>query len=90
MYDSIIIKLKQYIDLNETNKFKEYIGLNFEEIKDAVDLSYVFQKVYLHACLKKRKEIAEWLVNECFSHLNFFEQSSIRQVFAYGRYLLSK
>ena len=90
MYDQIIIKLKQYIDLNETNKFKEYLTLNFEELKNTVDLGYVFQKVYLHACLRKRKDMAEWLQTECFSRLQFFEQSSIRQVFAYGNHLLKK
>ncbi len=51
---------------------------------------YIFQKVYLHACLKGKKEIANWMETEVFSQLPVIQQVAIRQVFAYGHILLKK
>ncbi len=55
-----------------------------------MDPSYIFQKVYIHACLKQRHDIAKYLQEECFHLLPQIEQIAIRQVFSYGRYLLKK
>lgn len=55
-----------------------------------IGLDYIFQKVYLHACLKGRADIAEWLTNDFFPRMNPIEQIAIRQVFSYGKHLLSK
>lgn len=85
----IILKLKIYINNNDFENFSNFLIYNFDFLKENVDLSYIFQKVYLHACLKKNRHIAEWLRKECFAYLNPFEQMSIRQVFAYGNHLLS-
>lgn len=53
-----------------------------------VDWPYLFQKVYLHACLKGQRGIAEWLQNTVFPTLDPIQQIALRQCFAYGRYLL--
>lgn len=55
-----------------------------------VDIPWLFQKLYLHACLKGRVEIAEWLQNSVFPTLDPIAQIALRQGFAYGRYLLNK
>jgi hypothetical protein len=61
----------------------------FQEIEDAnVDWPTLFQKVYLHACLKGQKEIAQWLEKTVFPTLDPIQQIALRQGFAYGRYLL--
>ena len=54
-----------------------------------VTWDYVFQKVYLHAALKKQKAICEWL-NTVFTEFDPIQQIALRQMFAYGRYLLNK
>ena len=54
----------------------------------SVDMAWLFQKVYLHACLKGRREIAEWLEDTVFPTLDPIGQIAIRQGFAYGRHLL--
>ncbi len=54
-----------------------------------VDWPWIFQKVYLHACLKGRKEIAEWLEKSVFPTIDPIAQIGIRQGFAYGRHLLA-
>lgn len=51
---------------------------------------YIFQKVYLHACLKGKREIVTWMETEVFSQLPAIQQVAIRQVFAYGHVLLKK
>lgn len=53
-----------------------------------VDIPWLFQKVYLHACLKGRREIAEWLEKSVFPTLDPISQIAIRQSFSYGRHLL--
>lgn len=50
--------------------------------------AWLFQKVYLHACLKGRREIAEWLQDVVFPTLDPIRQIALRQGFAYGRHLL--
>jgi hypothetical protein len=62
----------------------------YEQHKDETFAwEYIFQKIYLHACLKKKKEIVEWL-QTLFSSFDPIQQIGIRQMFSYGRYLMSK
>ncbi len=61
----------------------------FQEIAEAdVDWPTLFQKVYLHACLKGEQAIAEWLEKTVFPTLDPIQQIALRQGFAYGRHLL--
>lgn len=50
---------------------------------------YVLLKTYLHACLKKKKDIAEWIVSR-INVLDPIQQIAIRQMIPYGRILLRK
>ena len=50
---------------------------------------YIFQKVYLHAALKKQRAICEWL-DSIFQEFNPMIQIAMRQMFSYARYLLQK
>lgn len=50
---------------------------------------YVYQKLYLHACLKKKVRIVEWM-KPLFEHFDPIQQIGIRQMFSYGKYLLAK
>lgn len=50
---------------------------------------YVYQKLYLHACLKKKVRIVEWL-RDIFSEFGPIQQIALRQMFPYGKYLLAK
>ncbi len=88
--DSILAEAKEFINAGKTEEFQEYVkNLLDSEFETQPDWPNLFQKVYLHACLKKQKEIAEWIVG-LFSMFDPITQIAYRQVFFYGRYLLAK
>lgn len=82
--------LKELININDIDAFKSYVNTIIIPMEKSIDIAYIFQKVYIHACLKGRKEIETYLREQCFHLLPQIEQISIRQVFAYGRYLLKR
>jgi len=79
--------LKKLIDDKENQRFINIVN-EIDNIE--IDGAYYFQKIYLHACLKKNIEIATFLKNNIFPKLGEIEKISIRQCFAYGNYLLNK
>ena len=62
--------------------YMEYSNENFP-------WEYVYQKLYLHACLKKKPRIVAWL-DGLFSSFDPIQQIALRQMFSYGRYLMAK
>ena len=81
-----IDRCKQYINEDDTEKFKEY-GTSI--LGSDYDWPYFFHKVYLHACLKKREAIADWLFT-LYAKMDPIQQIALRQIFPYGRHLLRK
>ena len=59
------------------------------EYERQVAWDYVFQKIYLHAALKKQKGICTWL-DGVFLQFNEMTQIALRQMFPYARHLLNK
>jgi hypothetical protein len=68
-------------------RFQDYVG-NVWGVQEPIDWVYLFQKVYLHACLRRRTDVASWFQEVCFQQLDAIQQIAVRQVFAYGRHLL--
>lgn len=56
---------------------------------DDIDWTTLFKDCYLHACLKKKPQIAAWF-EEVFKEFDPIAQIALRQTFSYGRYLLRK
>jgi len=85
--NTIIKNFKLFIDANDLHAAKTY----FDSIVTEEDIAweYVFQKVYLHACLKKRKHFVDWLM-PLFEMLDPLQQIGLRQMFPYGCFLLTK
>lgn len=48
----------------------------------------LYVKLYTHACLRGRTEIAGWL-RSLYTGFNPMQQIALRQAFAYGDYLLA-
>jgi hypothetical protein len=74
---------KRLIERGDLTAFQEYLA-------DMEMVDWAFQKLYLHACLKGRKEIAEWLEKVVFPTMDPIQQMALRQGFAYGKHLLRK
>ncbi len=86
-----LIDLKRMVELENIVGLQEYFAMVLKgELESAAEWDYLFQKVYLHSCLKKKVEIAEWLEKEVFPQLPPIQAMAIRQVFPYGKYLLKR
>ena len=78
---------KQAIESNDFEALQAY----FDDVRELdLDWPSVFQKVYLHACLKGSKEIASWMQDTVFPTMDPIQQIGLRQVFSYGRHLLKR
>ena len=87
----LLTSAKEIIEKQSLLVFQEYAqDMISQEFPCHVDWVTLFQKVYLHACLKKKRDIAEWLQTTLFPRLDPIQQIGLRQVFPYGRYLLAK
>ena len=89
---NILETCKSYIESDLLDEFKEYIQnlytLTLEDYR--LSWEYIYQQVYLHACLKKKQVIAEWIQSQFTIIFNDVQQIALRQMFAYGNYLLKK
>lgn len=87
--DHIVRTIKPFIEKGDLGALQEI----WAEYKDntefprSVAWDYVFQKVYLHAALKKQRHLCTWL-DEVFREFDPIVQIAMRQMFAYSRYLL--
>lgn len=90
METALLHECKEYINANKFEEFKEfYKELAESEFETQPDWANLYQKVYLHACLKKRHQIAEWL-ESLFTQFPPITQIAYRQVFFYGHVLLRR
>jgi hypothetical protein len=65
-----------YDDLYEQHANKEYT-YNFE---------YLWQSAYIHACLKKRSEIKDWLMT-LYEQMNDIQKAALKPNLIYGKYV---
>jgi hypothetical protein len=86
--DEIISFFKKYINDGSLEACKNYLQ-DLRDTYEDVPWDYIFQKVYIHACLKKQKQIVDWLML-IFTELPPIQQIAIRQIFSYGRALLAR
>jgi hypothetical protein len=88
MEKQIVSEFKHIINTGDLYEFQE-LAQSYLESEDAIAWDYVFQKVYLHAALKKREDITKFM-DTLFPRLGPIEQIHIRQMFSYARHLLKK
>jgi len=69
----------------------DFIDLTSELYNESsFDIAYVFQKVYLYACINKKIRFVEWLEKVGYTYLTPIQSISIRHLFKYGNFLLKK
>lgn len=85
LYKHVIDEIKDAIDKDDLNKVQEmYDSIDFNDSQ--IPWDYVFQKVYLYACLKKKQNFISWFEN-IFNQFNPIQQSGIRHTLNYGRFI---
>ena len=89
MVEVIIENFKHYIDAGSLESCQAYLQELTDEYESGIPWEYIFQKVYIHACLKKQQPIVDWLML-VFTELPPIQQIAVRQVFSYGRTLLAR
>jgi hypothetical protein len=91
MNQEILRTCKSFIDANDVPGLHAYYReMMATEFPQEPDWPWLFQKLYLHACLRGRQEISQWLHGALFPMLDPIQQIALRQTFPYGRYLLSR
>lgn len=78
--------MKDLVALDNLEGLKDYVYEN-----QSLDLPWdvIYKDVYLHACLKKKPLIVNWLL-EVYESLDPITKIALKQLFPYGRYLLNK
>ena len=88
---TILAEVKQHMLHGDLSQIQLYWkNLEDYEYEQHPDWVYLFQKIYLHACVNKYREIAFWLQTTIFNQMDPIQQIALRQVFSYGKYLLSR
>lgn len=89
--EQLIAEIKPFINKGNLEGLKEQWNeyRTETEFDREVAWDFVFQKVYLHAALKKQRLICEWL-DTVFKEFDPIQQIALRQMFAYARHLLNK
>lgn len=89
--DHIVRTIKPFVEKGDLDSLQN-IWIEYRdhtEFPREVGWDYVFQKVYLHAALKKQAHMCTWM-EEMFQEFDPIVQIGMRQTFAYGRVLLRK
>ena len=90
MNKALIADCYRFIDCDDLDGLKEfYYELLDSEFDYNPNWQHIYQKIYLHACTKKKHKIVGWLL-EIYNTLDPITMIALRQLFPYGRYLLAK
>jgi hypothetical protein len=91
MDDHIIRTCKGFINEGNTYAIQDYYReLLMSEFDRTPDWPFIFHRVYLHACLRGRSDISLWMTTILYPTMDPIQQIALRQIFPYGRVLLSK
>lgn len=90
MDQTLINECKTYIEDGDLSGLQTYYNeLLCSNFEISPNWQYIYHRIYLHACLKKKQVIADWLTS-IFSTFDPITQIALRQIFPYGRYLLAR
>ena len=89
--EQLISEIKPFINKGNLEGLKElWSEYRVEtEFDREVAWDFIYQKIYLHAALKKQPAICQWL-DTIFTEFNPIQQIALRQLFPYARHLLNK
>ena len=74
-------------NLDTLQTFYDYLQKTHED--EDVDWPYILQKTYLHACLKKRRDMVDWLAS-LFEQMDPINRIAYRHTLSSGKVLINK
>ena len=77
---------KQFADIEGLQEY----WLSIQEKSNSIDWAYIFQKLYIHACLHGHREVAVWLRETFEKSADPLTQIAYRQTYVYANILLEK
>ena len=87
--EEIIKNCKQYIKDNNLEDLKLYYN-NLQELNiNTGTYQYIYQKIFLYACIIGAEDILMWIV-KLYEEFDQISKIALRQLFIYGKYLLKK
>jgi len=90
MNEALVTECKTFIEQGDLAGLQNYYSeLQNTEFYLIPNWQFIYHRIYLHACLKKQKVIADWLTG-LFVTFDPVTQIALRQLFPYGRYLLAR
>jgi hypothetical protein len=93
MEHAIIAECKEIIThktLSVLQAWYDNLMTEYDWAETRVDWPYIFQKIYIHACLKKKRDMADWLEALFKEKVDPINQIAYKHSFTYGRHLLRK
>ena len=84
----ILEDAKQIIDRGDLEALQIFYTEMLETYEN-IDFPYLFRHIYVHACLKKKRDIVKWL-KEMYETMDPIMKIALRQIFAYGEHLLRR
>lgn len=87
MNEEVVRTCKRYIEENNVCGLQVYYH---DLLESDLDWPYIYQKVYLHACLRGSDYLADWLEKDLYSLMDPIQKVALRQIFPYGRHLLKR
>lgn len=90
MNEAFIRTCKTYVNEGNLLGLQDcYNEMQNNDLGYNLNWEYIYHRVYLHACLKRKRDIVDWLT-EMFGTLDPVSQIGLRQIFPYGRFLLAR
>lgn len=91
MNNAIVLDCKSFVNAGDLKGLQQYYEtmIHTDYSGYSPNWQYIYQQVYLHACLKKKLDIVNWL-STLFGTFDTVAQIALRQMFPYGRHLLAR
>lgn len=88
--DEVVLDVKLRVEKGDLDDLKE-LWNEYQNTDFGRELAweYIFQKVYIHAALKKKQDICKWF-ETLYQSLDPIQKIGIRHTLSYAKYLLNK
>ncbi len=91
MEKNILKGAKEFLTKDSANlEGLQEFWFSFQDTSIEVDWAYIFQKLYIHACLHGHREVAIWLRKTFEKSADPITQIAYRQTYTYANILLER